>query len=265
MEKCGAHNLLADEQQAYLEHGYFVRSEAFTPEEVTELNAACDAVLKQAKLRSESANAQTYLLDKKRFTDVDGYTVQFEFNGTDDIRVIEPVCDLHSSLEQLVDDPRLCHPMAALLNTERLSLWTAKLNTKGPGSSAFGWHQDTPYWVHDHPQPDQLPNVMVTLDPQDSARGGFSVIPRSHVQGCLPGTDDGTQLGGFYTEPSAVDATQQETMQVAAGSLIFFHPSIIHGSAANQTQLPRRALILTYQAGTRPLLKKPWLTRSVSL
>jgi ectoine hydroxylase-related dioxygenase (phytanoyl-CoA dioxygenase family) len=49
------------------------------------------------------------------------------------------------------------------------------------------------------------------------------VIRGSHANGCLPGTDNGTQLGGFFTDHSCFDEKDAVPMEVDAGSLIFFN------------------------------------------
>jgi ectoine hydroxylase-related dioxygenase (phytanoyl-CoA dioxygenase family) len=40
-----------------------------------------------------------------------------------------------------------------------------------------------------------------------------------------------------------------------AGSLLFFSPSLVHGSAPNASSEPRRALIFTYQRGAARMFK----------
>ena len=100
-----------------------------------------------------------------------------------------------------------------------------------------------------------LPNVYLSLDDATLENGCFKVIRGSHVNGCLPGTDDGTQLGGFYTDPNAFDVTNEVFLEISAGSLVFFNPHIVHGSEPNSTNTQRRAYIITYQPGGLPALK----------
>ena len=92
-----------------------------------------------------------YRLDGNRFVDVQHVTVQFEHGANARLlRVVEPVNDVEPVFDQLIDDARLCGPMKQLVPSERLGLWTAKLNFKHPRvGSGFGWHQDAPYWIHD--------------------------------------------------------------------------------------------------------------------
>ncbi len=247
--------LAPEEASAWARDGYFVREASFTPDECNTLIAAAERAAADASARVSMG--ETYLLDGKRFVDCEHVTVQFEHSpGSEDIKVIEPVNAFDPAFEALIDDPRITAPIRGLLTAETLSLWTAKLNLKRPGvGSGFGWHQDSPYWIHDHDDVDHLPNVMVTFDDADAANGALAILIGSHRNGCLPGTDDGSQLGGFYTDPAAIDGAAEVVIEAPAGSLIFFSPHIVHGSRPNKSARPRRAMVITYQSGLRPTLK----------
>ena len=176
-------------------------------------------------------------------------------NG-DTIRVIEPVHQLDPVLDELIRDPRITEPVGTILGTHALAIWTCKLNLKRGGSgSGFGWHQDSPYWIHDSDHVDLLPNVYLALDDATEANGCLRVIDGSHRQGCLPGRDDGTQLGGFFTDLTRFSEADQVLLEVPAGSLVFFDPHLVHGSRPNTTDQPRRALVATYQPAGYPTLK----------
>ncbi len=243
------------ERHIYAEDGYFVRQAVFDLQELALLRDAAEQAVQTA--HADTTRGDTYFLDGKRFVDVDGCTMQYEHDAdSTTMRVLEPVNLFHPRLDQLIDDPRITQPMQALVGDKQLSLWTAKLNLKrATEGSAFGWHQDSPYWVRDCDHVDRLPNVMLALDAQGPANGCLSIIRGSHLRGILPGTDDGSQLGGFFTDPSCFSMDDRVDMQVDAGSLIFFSPHGVHGSAANESTLPRRALIMTYQPAGYPMLK----------
>lgn len=252
------HRLSDEEAREYRSRGFLVRQDQFDGAELAALIQAVEDAAALALARSECAQAaSSYVLDGKRFVDLDHITVQFEPPPFDPaIKVIEPVCDLHPLLDSLLDDPRLTAPMRDILGSESIGLWTNKLNLKRPqAGSGFGWHQDSPYWIHDCSHVDLLPNVMVVLDDAHRANGCFEVIRGSHREGCLPGTNDGSQLGGFYTDPERFDPAHAVALEVPAGSLIFFDPHIVHGSGPNSSETPRRALILTYQPAGHPTLK----------
>lgn len=242
------------EWQQWREQGYFVRHRQFAHSELDALRRAAERAA--ARADAKSTRGRTYFLDNKRFVDVDHATVQYEHTpGSTTVRVLEPANLFDDRIDRLVDDPRLTTPMQALVGSTSLSLWTAKLNMKSGAGSGFGWHQDSPYWMHDCGHVDQLPNVMLALDEQRLDNGCFRIIPGSHKRGILPGTADGSQLGGFYTDPGCFDTADEVAMEVDAGALIFFDAHTVHGSAANESNKPRRALIFTYQPGGFPMLK----------
>ncbi len=248
-------SLTAAERRAYEEQGFFVRREQFSRQELASLRAAAERAIDHAAAAAAGGNA--YYLDGKQFIDCGPSTLQFEHaSGSRTIRVLEPVHLHDPDIDDLLDDPRLAEPMQELVGERHLALWTMKLNTKrAHEGSGFGWHQDSPYWMHDCHHVEQLPNVMVALDDQDKSNGCFAIVPGSHKLGILPGTTDGSQLGGFFTDPSTFDAATAVHFEVPAGSLIFFHPHCVHGSDPNRSSRARRALVATYQPGGFAALK----------
>jgi len=250
-----SYTLSTQEQHQYQKDGYLVRAAVFKNDELTALREAVENAEKRA--RKMCSQGKTYILDGKRFVDIQHHTVQFEAaSRTDAIRVIEPVHELDPVLDALIDNKKIVDPMRSLLGSRNIALWTDKLNLKTPREgSGFGWHQDSPYWVHDNNHIDQLHNVYLALDDANVENGCFRIIRGSHTRGCLPGIDDGTSLGGFYTNPNCFEISRQVAFEVKAGSLIFFHAHTVHGSQANTSGKPRRALIMTYQPAGYPMLK----------
>ncbi len=249
------YRLSGAEKERYHRDGYLVRPSQFTEVELERLRDGAERAAALAVQRSQAG--RTYLLDGKRFVDIDHVTVQFEHQPqSSTVRVIEPVHQFDSQLEKLIDDPRIVDPVADILGETRIALWTNKLNLKRPRTgSGFGWHQDSPYWLHDCNHVDQLPNVFLNFDEATEDNGCLRIVPASHQHGALPGTDDGSQLGGFFTAPDCVDESNQVALCVPAGSLVFFSPHAIHGSMPNSSASPRRAIILTYQPADNPTLK----------
>ncbi len=250
------------EASRYERDGFLVRDAVFDRDEVAELRCAAERAVELAQKLSE--NGRSYALDGKRFVDAGHVTVQFEHTpASETIRVIEPVHALDPSLDALIDDPRIVEPMRDLVGSQRVALWTDKLNLKRPREgSGFGWHQDSPYWIHDSAHVDRLPNVLLALDDATEANGCLRIVRGSHTRGCLPGVRDDSQLGGFFTSPDHFDESQQVPLEVTAGSLVFFSPHAVHGSRPNPSDRARRALILTYQPSDHPRLKSG-LTRNV--
>jgi len=250
--------LTAEECTAWERDGFFIRARVFSPAEVDDLRDAAEAVARRAsEAVATGALNGDYRIDGNRYVEACGATVQFEHQReTLTLRVIEPFHLLHPRCDALLDDPRIVEPMKGLVGSDRVSVWTDKLNLKRPREgSRFRFHQDSPYWVHACAHLDRLPNVMVALDDADAENGCLRVVAGSHRQGCLPGTQDGSVLGPLFTDPDAFDASRQVAAAMPAGSLLFFSPHTVHGSEPNASGRPRRAMVITYQPADCPHFK----------
>jgi len=247
--------LSAFEQRAYAEAGFFIRERVFAEDEIDELRDAVECCA--ARASAAAAGGRTYQIDGNAYCEASGATIQFEhLPGTKTVRVIEPFHHLDERIDRLIDDPRLVDPIRGLLGESEVSLFTDKLNLKRPGEgSGFRWHQDSPYWAHFHSDVERLPNVMLSLDAATEANGCLRVIPGSHRGGMLPGCEGEGRLGPLFTHPAHFDASLQLPIALSAGSLLFFSPSVVHGSGPNDSSERRRALIFTYQAGAGRMFK----------
>jgi ectoine hydroxylase-related dioxygenase (phytanoyl-CoA dioxygenase family) len=245
------------ERRAWREDGFFLRRRAFDPREVEALRAAAERVAERAEAAA-GASTERYSVDGNLYVEAAGATLQYEHGAAHALRVVEPFHHLDPFLDRLIDDPRLVEPMRELVRSERVALWTDKLNLKRPREgSRFRWHQDSPYWAHACSHLDRLPNVMLTLDDASELNGCFRVIRGSHLRGLLPGCEGDGVLGPLFTHPDAFDLAEQVAAEVEAGSLVFFSPHTVHGSEPNRSELPRRALVITYQPGGHAMFKLP--------
>jgi hypothetical protein len=244
------------ERRAWERDGFFIRRQVFAADEVEELRAAAERAAERAA-RAAEAGGESYEVDGNRYHEVAGATIQFEHApGSRTIRVIEPCHHLDPRFERLIDDPRLVAPMRELVGSERVALFTDKLNLKRPREgSPFRWHQDSPYWGHFCPHLDRLPNAMLALDDACERNGCLRVVAGSHRRGLLPGLVGEGRLGPLFTDPRHFDLSREVPAEVPAGSLIFFSPHTVHGSQPNRSDQKRRALVLTYQPGGHRMFK----------
>jgi ectoine hydroxylase-related dioxygenase (phytanoyl-CoA dioxygenase family) len=247
--------LTALEKRAYAEDGFFIRKGVFGGGEIDEIRDAVERCA--ARASAAAAGGRTYQIDGNVYCEVSGATIQFEhLPGTKTVRVIEPFHHLDERIDRLIDDPRLVDPIRGLLGEVEISLFTDKLNLKRPGEgSRFRWHQDSPYWAHFHPDVERLPNAMISIDDATEVNGCLRVIPGSHRDGMLPGLEGEGRLGPLFTDPAHFDESLQVPVILSAGSLLFFSPSIVHGSEPNNSTERRRALIFTYQRGAGRMFK----------
>jgi ectoine hydroxylase-related dioxygenase (phytanoyl-CoA dioxygenase family) len=252
-----AQALSPHERRAWDEDGFFIRACVFGEDDLVALRAAAERVAERAQEAVRTCE-ETSLIDGNRYCQAAGATIQFEHRpGSQTIRVIEPFHHLEPVFGDLIDDPRLVEPMRDLVGRDRVSLFTDKLNFKRPREgSRFRWHQDSPYWVHFARHIDQLPNVMLALDDATEQNGCLRVIAGSHRDGLLPGCQGEERLAPLFTDPRCFDVARAKSAQMPAGSLLFFSPHTVHGSAPNESEQPRRALLFTYQPGGERMFKR---------
>ncbi len=247
--------LTAEERRAWREDGFFVRPRAFDESELEVLRRAAEGV--DAASHRRIGGGRGYAIDGNRYVDVADTTIQYEHSAdTDTLRVVEPFHPFDPVFERLIDDPRLVEPMRDLVGSERVALFTDKLNFKRPREgSGFRWHQDSPYWNHFCTHVDRCPNVMVALDDADEENGCLRVVRGSHRRGLLPGLEGEGVLGPLFTDPRYFDEADEVPAVMPAGSLLFFSPHTVHGSQPNRSGRRRRAFVLTYQPAGHRMFK----------
>jgi len=187
-------------------------------------------------------------VDDKRYQELLGSTVKWEWReAAAEIRSMEPFVHLDRRLEAVVDDARLWRPAASVIGEERLALFTDKLNFKRPGGAPFPWHQDSPYFQFGCDHVDRLVSLQLYLDDATKENGCLWIIPGSHRAGALPVYEDRGVLDRLYTDVERLDLPQPQAIDAPAGSVIFFHGDVVHGSQTNRTRESRRAFVVTYQ------------------
>ncbi|MCR6483011.1 phytanoyl-CoA dioxygenase family protein [Amycolatopsis sp. OK19-0408] len=161
----------------------------------------------------------------------------------------------------LVRSPRLLEPARQLVGSE-LYVYQFKINAKPAfGGDRWAWHQDFPAWQQaDNLRAPRLVNAALFLDEVTEFNGPLLFVPGSHRAGSL-GRRAGAGPGHLDPDDIAVGKAQLATLVSAhgmtaphgpAGSVVFFHPELVHGSAVNMSPFPRKLLLVTYNDVTNP-------------
>ena len=248
------------ELERFRRDGYFVREGVFGAAELAALCAAVERVhARVLEATRASAAGPVERIDGKRYQELLGSLVKWEWQeGRADVRSMEPFLQLDAELDLLADDPRLWGPARSLCGAERLALFTDKLNFKRPGGAPFPWHQDSPYFAFECPHVDRLVSLQVYLDDATIENGCLWMIPGSHARGRLACFEDKGTLGRLYTDVDRVLADAPRVpIEAPAGSVIFFHGDVVHGSQSNKSDESRRAFVLTYQPAGFPQFRRP--------
>jgi len=119
-------------------------------------------------------------------------------------------------------------------------LFKEKINYKHPGGAGFAYHQDaTAYRFVDHHI-----SCMVPVDPATVKSGTLYFAP-GHTMGLMPTTPGGR------IETAFAETLDWRPIEAMPGDVIFFDSHTPHYSGSNNSDRPRRAMYLTYNAASK--------------
>ena len=125
-------------------------------------------------------------------------------------------------------------------------LHTTKLNMKKAGyGAAVEWHQDYAFYPHTN---DDILAVGVLIDDMEVENGPLQVFPGSHRGPVYDHHVDGVFAGAVAPEALGLDMADAVPLMGPAGSISIHHGRILHGSALNRSDKPRRILFLEMMA-----------------
>lgn len=239
-----------EELTQYDELGFFMRTNVFSPDEIEDMRAGAESVHAQIVEAADLPSAGPVdQVDNQKYQSVLGSTIKWEWQ--DELRAVrsmEPTGHLDRRLEVRLDDPRLYQPVASINGCNTLSVFSDKLNVKRPGGAPFPWHQEGLYWENGAEDLKSLVSTLTYLDDATRENGCLWVIPGSHKQGNLQGLKDRGVLGALYTDVDLIEGEAIPT-ELSAGSVLYFHRDLVHGSQTNRTDSSRRVFVVAYQAG----------------
>lgn len=106
------------------------------------------------------------------------------------------------------------------------------------------WHQDYSYWTRTTP----MAHISCWIGLDDSTRdnGCVHYVPGSHRWNLLPRANFANNMDAVVDSltPSQRAEFKPVAIELKAGESSFHHPLMVHGSYANNTNRPRRAVVL---------------------
>lgn len=127
-----------------------------------------------------------------------------------------------------------------------IRLHTTKLNMKSAGyGAAVEWHQDYAFYPHTN---DDVLAIGVVIDDMAHENGPLMVFPGSHKGPVYDHNVDGVFAGGFVPSEVGLDIRDAVELAGPAGSISIHHGRIVHGSALNTSDRPRRILFFEMMA-----------------
>jgi ectoine hydroxylase-related dioxygenase (phytanoyl-CoA dioxygenase family) len=151
------------------------------------------------------------------------------------------------ALAALGADPRWTRLAAEALRSRALVQLIQQAHFKLPGDEVgFAWHQDasnrrqgTPLWT-DLDGRGSFVEIALAIDASGPDNGGLSFLPGSHRLGFVADPETGALPEGL------VDPGQAVTPVLEPGDAVVFGPFVIHGSAPNRSDGPRRMFLQGY-------------------
>ena len=127
-----------------------------------------------------------------------------------------------------------------------IRLHTTKLNMKKAGyGAAVEWHQDYAFYPHTN---DDILAVGVLIDDMGEENGPLMVFPGSHTGPVHDHHVDGVFAGAVLPEAVGMDLKDAVQLTGPAGSISIHHGRVLHGSALNRSDRPRRLLFYEMMA-----------------
>ena len=148
-------------------------------------------------------------------------------------------------VRELMYSDHILAPARDLIGPD-LRLHTTKLNMKSAGyGAAVEWHQDYAFYPHTN---DDILAIGVIIDDMESENGPLMVYPGSHKGPVYDHHVDGVFAGAFNPQDVGLNPADAVELTGPAGSISIHHGRIVHGSALNTSDRPRRILFYEMMA-----------------
>jgi ectoine hydroxylase-related dioxygenase (phytanoyl-CoA dioxygenase family) len=187
------------------------------------------------------------VIEEREQTDITQPILVRNLSRTDDAPVWQIVNIWMASppFKTLISHPKITEGLAQLTNASELRIWHDQIQYKPPQKGGVNmWHQDAPYWPIIAPMTEVT--GWVALDDADETNGCMSMVPGSHLWG--DNIDFLHTLKSYEDMPNEFDGHEIKVMRcpVQKGEVHHHHALTWHGSHANTSGRPRRAIALHY-------------------
>ncbi|MDG4807197.1 phytanoyl-CoA dioxygenase family protein [Micromonospora sp. WMMD1120] len=162
----------------------------------------------------------------------------------DQVLCVHHVHKISAMFHSLAKHPGIIEKLAQIIGPQVKCL-QSQLFVKPPGFPGNAWHQDEgPIPTRDR----SLVAVWIAIDDATAENGCLRIVPASHQSGYLYPTREHHRSDeyDFTTESYGFDESAARLVELTAGSAIFFHGYLVHGSSRNRSSGMRRALTYHY-------------------
>jgi len=221
----------------FKEQGYLVARGLVPQADLDALRDQLDRWIEES--RSHDTNYGDTLDGKARFDLEAGHSA-----GQPKLRRVANPADISEVYRKVLWDGKVADAVAELIGPD-IKFHHCKLNIKLPGmATRVDWHQDHPYDPHTN---DDMLTTLVMLDDATERNGCIRVVPGSHNERYSL-FFDGEFVGKVADDQAEEFERRSVPAEGRAGDVCFMHTWMMHGSAPNLADRPRRLLICDYTA-----------------
>ena len=185
------------------------------------------------------------------------------------VRMIHGIHEEVPAFERLVHHPLVVEPIQQFLESD-IYVHQFKVNFKAAfEGEVWQWHQDYVYLrENDGIQQPRMANAIVFLDEVNEFNGPLLIIPKSHQEGNVSSVTVEQQHAAYKDSPEWIESMTTKlkftvSQEVVArmvgengivapkgppGSVLFFHPDVVHGSATNMSPFGRNIVVINFNS-----------------
>ncbi|MDA0839370.1 MAG: phytanoyl-CoA dioxygenase family protein [Planctomycetota bacterium] len=171
------------------------------------------------------------------------YAKEESNDGLPVLRKIEGTLEVSSLFKDLAAHPKLVEILTELIGPDILQFRSTLMLKPAFHGSVHGFHQDSAYWPM---EPPTLVTLSIALTDSTSENGCFRIIPESHKWGLQEWGRIARDQDEPLTDRKDIDTSNYQEVPLKAGSALFFHSLLVHGSGPNTTPNPRNTALYAY-------------------
>lgn len=241
--------LKPSEIDAFWRDGYLVVPGAVTPDQLAAIRSEVDAWVEESRAH-DGPFGQPTMDERPRFD-----LAAEHCEDAPALRRVNNPSEISPAYREVMRDSAMVDMISELIGPD-LKFHHCKINLKLPGTrTEVGYHQDFAYTPHTN---DDVVTALLMLDDMSTLNGCLQVVPGSH-RGPVYSLFDGDRFTGFVDPETTARLREQEvSIEGSAGSVCLMHTRLVHGSAPNQSTIPRGLYICVYSAADAiPIARNP--------
>jgi ectoine hydroxylase-related dioxygenase (phytanoyl-CoA dioxygenase family) len=219
------------------ENGYLVIPDLLSPAEVTRCQKEIDRLHHLAAQLTAQKDPAAGHFQREPYHDG---------NADTDLPILRKIENTRTHSEifrDLAAHPKLVAIVQELIGQDLLLFRSTVMLKPAHHGSAHALHQDSAYWPM---EPPTLVTVSIALSDATTENGCIKVVPQSHHLGLQEWGPIAQAQDSPLTQRNNIDASQHMDVPLKAGSVLFFHSLMVHGSGPNTSAHPRHTALYAY-------------------